>query len=43
MRFAKEFLSCNGCFGLFTKIKKRLELAFGAHFLHGFFIQMLLI
>ena len=28
------------CFGVFTKIKKGLVLAFGAYFLHGFFIQM---
>ena len=32
--FLKEFLSCNGCFGLFTKIKKGSGLAFGAHFHH---------
>ena len=40
--FLKELLPCNGCFGLFTKIKKGLGLAFGAHFLHGFSIKMLI-
>ena len=34
--FLKEFLACNGRFGLFTKIKKGLGLAFGVHFQHDF-------
>ena len=29
--------------GYLQKLKRGLELALGAHFLHGFFIQMLLI
>ena len=43
MLLLKEFPSCNGCFGLFTKIKLKRGLgpAFGAHFLHEFFIKML--
>ena len=34
--FLKEFLVCNGWFGLFTKIKNGLILTFGAHFLYDF-------
>ena len=29
--------------GYLPKLKRSLELCFGAHFLHGFFIQILLI
>ena len=29
--------------GYLPKLKRGLELVFGAHFLHGFFMQMLLI
>ena len=43
MLFSKEFLACNGCFGLFTKLKRSLALAFGAHFLHDYSIKMFLI
>ena len=32
--FLKKFLTCNGFFGLFSKIEKGS--AFGAHFLHDF-------
>ena len=31
------------CMGYLPKLKRGLELAFGAHFLHCFFMQMLLI
>ena len=35
--FLKEFLGYNGCFGLFTKIKKEgLGIVFGVHFLHDY-------
>ena len=37
--FLKEFMACSGCFGLLTKIKKRLGLAFRAHYLHDFFYR----
>ena len=33
-------LVSSNCFGLFSEIKKGLGLAFGAHFLHDFFIKM---
>ena len=29
--------------GYLLKLKRGLELAFGAHFLHGFFMQMIFI
>ena len=32
----KKFLACNGCFGLFSKIKRGLGLAFGAYLMHDF-------
>ena len=30
--FSKEFIACNGCFGLFTKIKKESETSFWCTF-----------
>ena len=39
----KRISECNGCFGLFAKIKRDLGLAFGAYFLHDFSIKMFLI
>ena len=41
--FLKDFLSCVGCFGLFTKIERGLGLAFGAYFQHESFGEMLFI
>ena len=41
--FLKEFLTCNGYFGLFTKTKKGSGLALGAYFLYDFSIKILLI
>ena len=41
--FAKEFLHAMAVLGYLIKLKMGLELTFGAHFLHGFFIQKLLI
>ena len=38
--FSKKFLACIFCFGLFTKIKRGLELVFSAYFLHTFSIKM---
>ena len=38
--FLKEFLACNDCFRLFTKIKRGQGLTFGAHLLHDFTIKM---
>ena len=35
----KEFLVCNGCFWLFTKVIRGLGPAFAAHFLHDFFYK----
>ena len=35
-KYPSEFLACNGCFGLFTKIKKGLGLAFDVYFVHDF-------
>ena len=35
--FLKEFLACNGCFGLFTKIKKRSGTTFWCTFSAWFF------
>ena len=32
IRFVKEFLACNGCFGLFIKIKKGSEISFWCTF-----------
>ena len=39
----KEFLACNGCFGLLPKLKGGLGLEFGAHFLHDFSIKIIFI
>ena len=41
--FLREILVYYGCFGLFSKIKKRSGLAFGANFLYDFSIKMFLI
>ena len=37
MWFVKEFLVCNGCFGLFTKTKKGCEISFSFTFSACFF------
>ena len=37
IRFVKEFLPCNGCFGLFTKIKKGSEISVWCTFSTWFF------
>ena len=41
--FLKKFLTCNGFFGLFTKLKRGLGIASGVHFLRDFPIKMFLI
>ena len=39
----KNSLHAMAVLGYLPKLKRDLELAFGAHFLHGFFMQMLFI
>ena len=41
--FERDSLHATAGLGYLPTLKRVLELAFGAHFLHGFFMQMLLI